>query len=396
MDKLRITRALAISFCLGIALTAQSGSNRKRTVELYLPFAVGTRYDVFQGQDQGPTHNDKYNRYAIDFRVPVGTPIHSSGAGIVLFVKEDAVGPTGKDEDNNKVIIRHADGTCGEYLHIKKDGALVKVGDVIYAGDPIALSGNTGRSGSPHLHFAVLSSFPSGFSIPCGFEDVKGKVAPKTGESPKSLNVRAREIVGGMIWLEDAFEVCRALDCRGALGKILKVQIGQKKLPRSIAQLIRVYAQKGRRGLDGMFKKRRDALRAICDADVRARRAELDEALAAKRHADAVRVSFAGNLDFEWHPEASGFRRAHSKLLRDKSIQTNVRPVIKELGIARARRSQLARAFESAWKARSFTGKRRKTAVLKLHKSFRAILQATPQSQGKTALRAWLKKNLSE
>ncbi|MEV0053612.1 M23 family metallopeptidase [Saccharopolyspora shandongensis] len=41
------------------------------------------------------------------------------------------------------------------YFHIQADGVLVNVGDVVTQGQAIALSGNTGRSTEPHLHFQV-------------------------------------------------------------------------------------------------------------------------------------------------------------------------------------------------------------------------------------------------
>ena len=54
------------------------------------------------------------------------------------------------------MVIRHGDGTYGEYLHLRQKGALVKLGDPVQAGQAIALSGNTGLSSRPRLHFAVL------------------------------------------------------------------------------------------------------------------------------------------------------------------------------------------------------------------------------------------------
>jgi murein DD-endopeptidase MepM/ murein hydrolase activator NlpD len=53
-------------------------------------------------------------------------------------------------------VIYHEDGTFAEYVHLKKDGAQVSVGDMVSAGDFIAYSGNTGWSSGPHLHFMVF------------------------------------------------------------------------------------------------------------------------------------------------------------------------------------------------------------------------------------------------
>jgi murein DD-endopeptidase MepM/ murein hydrolase activator NlpD len=56
------------------------------------------------------------------------------------------------------VIIKHADGTFADYHHLKSGSALVKLGDQVKVGQPIGLSGNTGYSTKPHLHFAVFQA----------------------------------------------------------------------------------------------------------------------------------------------------------------------------------------------------------------------------------------------
>ena len=55
-------------------------------------------------------------------------------------------------------LVRHGDATLANYAHLKKDGAVVKVGDTIEAGDLIGYSGNTGFSSGPHLHFSVFKT----------------------------------------------------------------------------------------------------------------------------------------------------------------------------------------------------------------------------------------------
>ncbi|QRM55616.1 M23 family metallopeptidase [Sinorhizobium sp. BG8] len=82
----------------------------------------------------------------IDFRARVGTEIHATGAGTVL-----TAGATGGY--GNMVEISHGNGVTTRYAHLSR--VLVKAGDKVEAGDPVGLSGTTGRSTGPHLHYEV-------------------------------------------------------------------------------------------------------------------------------------------------------------------------------------------------------------------------------------------------
>jgi Membrane proteins related to metalloendopeptidases len=55
----------------------------------------------------------------------------------------------------NHVRILHDDGSMALYAHLQPDGVLVRVGERVRQGQRIGLSGNTGFSTAPHLHFAV-------------------------------------------------------------------------------------------------------------------------------------------------------------------------------------------------------------------------------------------------
>ncbi len=82
----------------------------------------------------------------LDVAAPLGTPIRASGGGVVVEVKEDA-------EYGLSVRLAHLDGYETLYTHASK--VLVAKGDRIPRGQVIALSGNSGRSTAPHLHFEV-------------------------------------------------------------------------------------------------------------------------------------------------------------------------------------------------------------------------------------------------
>ncbi|MFZ2101963.1 MAG: M23 family metallopeptidase [Oricola sp.] len=82
----------------------------------------------------------------IDLSVPTGTAIHATGSGTVIHA--------GRNGGYGKMVeIRHVNGLTTRYAHLSK--ILVKVGDNVTAGKKIALSGSTGRSTGPHLHYEV-------------------------------------------------------------------------------------------------------------------------------------------------------------------------------------------------------------------------------------------------
>ncbi len=80
----------------------------------------------------------------VDFSMPVGTPILAVGDGEVVVAKYDSAA-------GYYLTIRHGRQYSTRYMHLKK--ILVKQGDKVKRGDRIALSGNTGRSTGPHLHY---------------------------------------------------------------------------------------------------------------------------------------------------------------------------------------------------------------------------------------------------
>jgi murein DD-endopeptidase MepM/ murein hydrolase activator NlpD len=82
----------------------------------------------------------------VDFVTPSGTQIVASGDGTVIKAGSDPA-------YGNFVEIAHGDGFISKYAHNSK--LLVKPGQVITRGQVIALSGSTGRSTGPHLHYEV-------------------------------------------------------------------------------------------------------------------------------------------------------------------------------------------------------------------------------------------------
>lgn len=98
------------------------------------------------GYRQDPFTAKKAFHGGIDFAVREGTQVHSVAAGVVNWAGRHP-------EYGNLVELKHANGLVTRYAHNKK--LLVKTGEVIKKGQVIALSGSTGRSSGPHVHFEV-------------------------------------------------------------------------------------------------------------------------------------------------------------------------------------------------------------------------------------------------
>ncbi len=144
-----------------------------------LPFAHGEKFQVSQGYYGEFTHYGE-NTYALDFDMEIGTPVHAARDGTVVEVKQDSNvgGPSARyDGHANYILIQHADGSYGNYVHLKQNGAVVEPGDEVRAGRHIGYSGNTGRSSGPHLHFDVRVPQKDGRmqSIPTRFIDHSGE-----------------------------------------------------------------------------------------------------------------------------------------------------------------------------------------------------------------------------
>jgi|GEM_PF-4936801 len=98
----------------------------------------------------------------VDFAVPIGTIILSIDDGEVLISKNDIIA-------GNYISIIHNNKYITRYMHLKK--ILVKKGQKVKRGEHIAISGNTGRSTGPHLHFEIWINKkavnPINVKLPC-------------------------------------------------------------------------------------------------------------------------------------------------------------------------------------------------------------------------------------
>lgn len=146
------------------------------------PYAHGKKHKLAQGYLGKLTHQ---NSYSLDFNMNVGDTVHATRSGKVveIVMNYDKGGPDPKLEPYaNKVVIMHDDGTFGHYVHLRKNGSLVKRDEIVAQGQAIALSGNTGYSHGPHLHFMVVQpTRMNQKTIPTKFIQNDKLITPKEG-----------------------------------------------------------------------------------------------------------------------------------------------------------------------------------------------------------------------
>lgn len=135
-----------------------SSNARPRDVVYGLPLAQAQAC-IDQGFEGEFSHRDAENRHALDFAVPEGTPVLAARGGVVMQIQDRFRGhglDRARDAGRaNYIRILHDDGSMGLYAHLAEGGVLVDIGQRVETGQRIGLSGNTGYSTAPHLHFAV-------------------------------------------------------------------------------------------------------------------------------------------------------------------------------------------------------------------------------------------------
>src|SRR4030095_1882962 len=136
------------------------------------PYEKGQKHLLVQAYMSKMSHKGEI---ALDFKMRKGTRVCAARAGVVVALREDSKKGGLKPEmlsEGNYIVIQHADGTHANYWHLKKNGALVNIGDMVPQGQVSGLSGNTGYSAFAHLHFEVVD--PKKGQIPTRFNTQKG------------------------------------------------------------------------------------------------------------------------------------------------------------------------------------------------------------------------------
>lgn len=110
------------------------------------PISGGRQTSGF-GRRNAPTKGASTYHKGVDWAVPTGTPVYASCGGTVA--------KAGWGSGYGYVVyINHEDGRQTRYAHLSK--VLVKAGQSVKQGERIALSGNTGITSGPHVHFEIL------------------------------------------------------------------------------------------------------------------------------------------------------------------------------------------------------------------------------------------------
>jgi murein DD-endopeptidase MepM/ murein hydrolase activator NlpD len=133
-----------------------------------IPYKAGQTYSVLQGFHGSFSHRGS-NEFAIDFDCPVATSVLAARDGVVIAANMAVQGggttPEFLDYRRvNFILVLHDDGTLGEYMHLAPGGMRVSIGQRVARGDELALSGNSGYSSTPHLHFGVMTAALDGIN----------------------------------------------------------------------------------------------------------------------------------------------------------------------------------------------------------------------------------------
>ena len=136
---------------------AAAGTYPAQATSAYvLPYSVGETYRVGQGNCTNSSHNEAINQqFAYDIIMPIGTTLVASRSGVVVALEEGFSDGTRVPGEENFIVIEHDDGTTSRYIHLTTLGALVDLQDTVVQGQAIAMSGDSGNSTQPHLHFDV-------------------------------------------------------------------------------------------------------------------------------------------------------------------------------------------------------------------------------------------------
>ncbi|MFJ3308708.1 M23 family metallopeptidase [Streptomyces sp. NPDC086549] len=166
-SKLR-TRVAVLAAGLGAAAVVGTGVASAATGSAWVDPVK--KYTLSAGFDQAGSHwVAKHSGQ--DFAVPTGTEVVAAHGGTV--VKAGGNGAGDGPAYGNAIVVKHGNGTYSQYAHLSRID--VRVGQVVATGQHIALSGSTGNSTGPHLHFEIRTTPNYGSAVdPVSFLHAEG------------------------------------------------------------------------------------------------------------------------------------------------------------------------------------------------------------------------------
>lgn len=121
------------------------GTDERDSINGSTPDGIPILGSVSRGFAPGESEGVR-RHLGLDIAAREGTPVYATAGGVVEFADWD-------ENFGNYLIIDHIDGYKTHFGHNR--ALLVSVGDVVRSGELVALSGNTGRSSAPHLHYEI-------------------------------------------------------------------------------------------------------------------------------------------------------------------------------------------------------------------------------------------------
>lgn len=151
----------------------KSGRLRDDSSYIYsLPYENGKSCLLIQAVNSSFSHKGELS---YDFKMKAGSKVCAAREGVVVSARSDSEKGGLKQEnlsDGNFIVVMHADSSTSHYWHLQHNGVLVSPGSSVTKGQVIGLSGNTGYSAFPHLHFQVFDK--NGNEILVRFATKKG------------------------------------------------------------------------------------------------------------------------------------------------------------------------------------------------------------------------------
>lgn len=107
-----------------------------------------------------PIEKIRKHHNGVDYGAAIGTPVKAIAKGRVLFAGPSTIRRADGEPGGGGYLVKLRHKVNGEwitsaYMHLKKGSITVRKGDVILEGEILGLSGNTGDSTGPHLHFEI-------------------------------------------------------------------------------------------------------------------------------------------------------------------------------------------------------------------------------------------------